>query len=238
VVNLSLSMSKMVLKLYYDLLSQPSRALYITLTAANIPFEKCEVALRNGVHMSEEYKRDVSRFGKVPVIHDGDFKLTESVAILRYLSREKNLSENFYPKESKAQARVDEFLEWQHNNVRAFCAMYFQKKWLIPILTGKPITEEKLKTFKDNMETCLDSMETLWLASTPYIAGKTMTAADIWAACEIEQPRMAGYDPLIGRPVLAAWMERVRKDLDPVYGEAHAILNKIAAKNKTFEHKL
>lgn len=35
----------MSLKLYFDLLSQPSRALYIYLKAAKVPFEPCMVPL-------------------------------------------------------------------------------------------------------------------------------------------------------------------------------------------------
>lgn len=40
---------------------------------------------------------------------------------------------------------------------------------------------------------------------------------------------MAGYDPKDGRPVLADWMERVKKELNPYYDEAHVFVNKIAA---------
>lgn len=54
-----------------------------------------------------------------------------SIAILRYLAREKNLPDFWYPKDSKQQARVDEYLEWQHNNTRAFCASYFMLKVIV-----------------------------------------------------------------------------------------------------------
>lgn len=40
-------MSKPI-KFYYDLMSQPARALYIFLKITNIPFEQCPVALRKG----------------------------------------------------------------------------------------------------------------------------------------------------------------------------------------------
>lgn len=51
-----------------------------------------------------------------------------SVGILRYLCREKGVSDHWYPKDSKQQARVDEYLEWQHLNTRANCALYFRAK--------------------------------------------------------------------------------------------------------------
>jgi glutathione S-transferase len=53
-----------------------------------------------------------------------------SIAILRYLSRKYNVADHWYPKDSKKQARVDEYLEWQHANTRADCALYYLHKVL------------------------------------------------------------------------------------------------------------
>ena len=64
---------------------------------------------------------------KVPVLKDGDFTLTESVAMFRYLAREKEVEDHWYPREARAQARVDEYLEWQHLGTRMNCAGYFQQ---------------------------------------------------------------------------------------------------------------
>lgn len=41
-------MSRVPVKLYYDLMSQPSRAIYMFLRLANIPFEEQQIALRKG----------------------------------------------------------------------------------------------------------------------------------------------------------------------------------------------
>jgi glutathione S-transferase len=51
-----------------------------------------------------------------------------SVGILRYLCREKNVEDRWYPADSKQQAKVDEYLEWQHLDTRLSCATYFQHK--------------------------------------------------------------------------------------------------------------
>lgn len=228
----------MTVKLFIDLLSQPSRALYIFCKLTNINFQTCMVNLGKGEHMTDEYKEKVSRFGKVPVLHDGDFKLAESVAILRYLSRQNNVPDHWYPKDSKRQAAVDEYLEWQHNNTRAFCALYFQVKWLRPMLTGKQPTEEKLSGYLSRMENCLNEIETLWLSRGPYIVGDKISVADLLASCEIEQTRIAGYDARKGRPILSAWMDRVRKETNPFYDEAHTILNKLADKSSKQAAKL
>jgi len=41
---------------------------------------------------------------------------------------------------------------------------------------------------------------------------------------------MAGYDARTEYPKIAAWMERVRQDLNPHYDEAHRYVNKIAGR--------
>lgn len=40
---------------------------------------------------------------------------------------------------------------------------------------------------------------------------------------------MAGYEPRTGRPILKAWLDRVREETNPFYDEAHKVLNKIAS---------
>uniref|UniRef100_A0A336MDJ8 CSON015023 protein n=1 Tax=Culicoides sonorensis TaxID=179676 RepID=A0A336MDJ8_CULSO len=211
-------MSKSI-KLYFDLMSQPSRALYILFDLAKIPTDRQPVALRNGAHMTDEFKK-INRFQKVPCIvdHDG-FKLSESIAILRYLDRKNEfpLLKNFYPEDGKKRALVDEFLEWQHNSLRVFCAMYFQFAWLLPIMTGHPSKPERVEEMKTLMENALDTIEDTWLGTTnKFLTGDKLTVADLWAACEIEQPTMAGYDPRNGRPKLTNWLNEVRTATNPV----------------------
>lgn len=75
------------MKFYYDLMSQPSRALYIFFKLNQVPITFVPVALRNGEHLTEEYKKNINRFQRVPCIIDDDgWKLSETVAIFRYQS--------------------------------------------------------------------------------------------------------------------------------------------------------
>lgn len=55
-------------------------------------------------------------------------KLFFSIAILRYVTREFPVADHWYPKDSKQQAEADIYLEWQHLNIRLFCASFFQQK--------------------------------------------------------------------------------------------------------------
>ena len=63
------------------------------------------------------------------------------------------------------------------------------------------------------METCLEEMERIWLKNgeKDFIAGGKISVADILAACEMEQPGMAGYDVRNRGPILKAYMERVQE---------------------------
>lgn len=215
----------MPLKLYYDLMSQPSRALYIFLNVTGISFESKPIKLREGEHFGDAFG-EINPFRKVPVIDDDGFKLTESVAILRYLAREKGVDDHWYPNDSKLQAKVDEYLEWQHVNTRLFCAMFFQHKFLRPMMFQKPVNEKSVKTFQDGMENCLREIEQIWLkdGKNKFICGDDITIADLLACCELEQPGMAGYDVFTKYPIIGEYRERVRSATGTHYEAAHKIV--------------
>ncbi|CAH0715343.1 unnamed protein product, partial [Brenthis ino] len=222
----------MVLKLYYDLMSQPSRALYILLNTAKCNFESKLVDLRKGEHFSEEFTA-VNRLQRVPVIDYNGFVLSESIAIVKYLAGENLIPDHLYPKDNKLQARVDEFLEWHHIGLRLHCSMYFRAKHLDPIITGKIPDAKTLKGYERRMVSALDLFESKWLNNgTEFVAGNTITVADLFAACELEQPRMAGYDPADHFKDISVWWKKVRDHFNPVYEEAHVILNKIVDKGQ------
>ena len=52
-----------------------------------------------------------------------------SISILRYLCQKFNVAEHWYPQtDLKQQARIEEYLHWQHLNTRMKAAMVFQHK--------------------------------------------------------------------------------------------------------------
>lgn len=216
-------------KYYYDLMSQPARAMYIILKVSGTPFESCPVALRKGEHFTKDYETNVNRFKKVPCIVDKDgFKLSESVAILRYL--DKDISKQLYPDDKQLRGRVDEYLEWQHNNTRMGCSMYFVKKYLQPVVLGIEVDPKEVKMCKQLMEQTLDLIENVWLNNQKFLCGNTLTAADIFAACEIEQVAVTKYNATENRPKLKAWLKNVKESTNPHYDEAHKFVHKLAAR--------
>uniref|UniRef100_A0A2M4BYE9 Putative c-terminal n=1 Tax=Anopheles marajoara TaxID=58244 RepID=A0A2M4BYE9_9DIPT len=218
------------IKLYYDFMSQPSRALYILLEVNKIPYIRCPVALRKFEHKTPEFRANVNRFGKVPCIveQESDFRLAESVAIYRYLAREHLLSNHWYPlADSIRQARIDEYLSWQHLNLRADVSLYFFHVWLNPLM-GKEIDTDKADRLRQRLTKGLNFFERELLQdglTGPSITGEdTLTVADLSAACEIEQAKIAGFDPCLDRPRIAQWMATVRAHTNPHYDEAHRLV--------------
>ncbi|CRL04365.1 CLUMA_CG017458, isoform A [Clunio marinus] len=212
------------MKLYYDLLSQPSRAIYIFLKLNKIPFESNVVKLGRLQHLKSSFK-DINRFKRVPCIVDNDFHLAESVAIFRYIvATNPTIADHWYPKDAKERARVDEYLEWQHNNTRVACAGYFRVAYMLPLLQRKPPSKEKINKAKGHMVKVLDLIEDVWLQdeSKRFLATNEISFADLMAACEIEQPRIANYNPFEGRPNLTKWYEQVKLKTNPVYDDASA----------------
>lgn len=105
-----------------------------------------------------------------------------------YLDGKKLINNQWYPTDLKQRALVDEYLEWQHLNTRLNCAMYFRTKWLEPILFGKEPKSTTVARFEKGMEEVLNTIENIWLKDQNFIASNSITVADIFAACEIEQP--------------------------------------------------
>lgn len=126
-------------KFYYDLLSPPSRALLIFFNVTKVQYEGVKVALRKGEHLTEGFAKNVNRFKKLPaIVGDDGFKLSESCAIINYLRNEGLIPEtSLIPKDAKTFARMDEYLQWTHNNIRISAHLWFRTQWVQPFFTGE-----------------------------------------------------------------------------------------------------
>ncbi|KAM6339721.1 glutathione S-transferase theta-1-like isoform 1-T1 [Alca torda] len=216
----------MGLELYLDLLSQPCRALYIFARSNNIPFEFKRVELMKGQHRTEEFRK-VNVLMKVPALKDGSFTLSESIAILLYLARKFKTPDHWYPSDLQKRARVDEYLSWQHINIRGKGSKLFLTKVLLPLLTGQPLSPEKLEGVTEELNVVLKQFEEKFLQDKPFIAGSEISLADLVALVELMQPVGAGYNLFEERPKLAEWRRRVEEAVGKqLFQEAHeGILN-------------
>lgn len=134
-------------------------------------------------HLTEEFKLKVGRHQRLPILHDDDgYALAESVAIFRYLTTKLNIDGPLYPADFQQRARVDEYLAWTHNNIRAAVAFFIFGKWLKQV-----DNQETIRFLENRLDNVLDEMNNVWLGESRYLTGDAMTIADIFGVCDIEQ---------------------------------------------------
>ncbi|XP_055909780.1 glutathione S-transferase theta-3-like [Eupeodes corollae] len=217
------------LKLYIDFISPPCRSLYIALKQSGLPFEKVLIDLGKKQQTTSEYKK-LNRFQKVPCIAEGDFKLSESVAILRYLASSNRAFDKLVGGGNKENLiRVEEYLQWQYT-LRKEILNFFHLDWLSPLRTGIQTPIDEVQEAKRELERVLEILEKTWLSSSKFLIGNEMTVADIFGASELQQTILSKYD--VGRkyPKISEWLETVREETNPHFDYAHTVLYKLANK--------
>jgi glutathione S-transferase len=101
------------MKLYYHPASTTSRIVQLFAMDQGIDLDYRVVDLFTGEHLKPEFA-SINPNCLVPVLEDGDFRLTESSAILKYLADKTDSPA--YPKDLKARARVHEMMDWLNSN--------------------------------------------------------------------------------------------------------------------------
>ncbi|XP_004716395.1 glutathione S-transferase theta-2-like [Echinops telfairi] len=223
----------MGLELYLDLLSQPCRAVYIFAKKNRIPFELHTVDLLKGQQVSKHFSK-LNSLRKVPALKDDDFVLTESTAILIYLSQKYQTEDHWYPAELQARARVHEYLGWHADFIRGTFGVMLWTKVLAPLI-GTQVPEEKVRRNRTALEEALDKLNARFLGNKPFLTGQQVTLADIMALEEMMQPIALGLDLYEGRQQLASWHRRVEAFLgaelcEEAHGPIMTILEQMACK--------
>ena len=101
------------MKLYYHPVSTPSRIVMMFAAEEGVDLDYEVVDLLTGAHLQPAYTA-INPNNLVPVLEDGDFRLTESSSIVKYLADK--AGSPAYPKDLKARARVNEMMDWFNSN--------------------------------------------------------------------------------------------------------------------------
>ncbi|XP_041931731.1 glutathione S-transferase theta-3-like [Alosa sapidissima] len=211
----------MPLELYLDLFSQPCRSVYIFAKKNNIPFDFKQTSLMLGDQHGEEFGK-INMMRKVPAMRDGEFCLSESIAMMMYMVEKFKTPDHWYPADLQKRARVNEYLAWQHGGIRMHGSKMFWITVMVPKIMGKEIPQDKRDDAVEDLNGSLKMIEEKFLQDKPFIAGDQISLADLVAIVEIFQPLAAGVDVFEGRPKLSAWKDRVRQKIGPeLFDEAH-----------------
>jgi glutathione S-transferase len=169
-----------------------------------LPFRHVEVNSRDGSTRTAQFLAKNPN-GKVPLLELEDGRLLwESNAMLLYLGE----GTRFLPADRYARGVVHQWLFFEQYSHEPYVAV---RRALVRYPERKALaTPERLAETLAGGEKALGVMETQ-LGKTPFIAGETMSVADIALFAYTQDAEYAGFD--LGRfPAVAAWLDRVRAD--------------------------
>lgn len=102
------------MKIHYHPASTTSRPLMLFAAEEGLDAQFVLVDILTGEHMREPYSQ-LNPNELVPALVDGDFMLTESSAILKYLADKTGSAA--YPKDLQQRAKVNEMMDWINTQV-------------------------------------------------------------------------------------------------------------------------
>jgi glutathione S-transferase len=195
----------MAMKLYAFPPTRSIRALW-TLRELDVEFELVQVNLIKGEHRKPEFLA-VNPAGKLPVLVDGEFVLTESVAIVLYLA-EKYPEKGLLPSGLRERAEVNRWLLFTATEleqplwrIARHTAIYPKEK---RIAAEIPLARQDFMDMAAVMEKHMERRE--------YLVGGAVTVADLVAAYTLDMATVGwpGEAKLLdGLPSLRRYMERM-----------------------------
>ncbi|ALQ02614.1 MULTISPECIES: glutathione S-transferase family protein [Pseudomonas] len=190
-----------MLTIYGNLQSRTSRCLW-ALEELGLAYRREPLVAASEQTRTEDY-RALNPSGKVPTLVDGDFVLTESVAITYYLASK--APSPLWPTTPHALARVFQWSNWAATDLELPLST-IMREMRRATAAGTPPDQEVIGSALGAAAVTLGSLEA-YLANGPqFIAGDDFSVGDINTAVSVSfvAPRvdMAAY------PATKAWLER------------------------------
>ena len=174
------------------------------LRALRQPWEPVFVDYMNGVTRSDAWRGEANQMGEVPVLDDGDRRMTQSGAILTHLSKKHGAFEGTTDEERF------EVLRWllfdNHKFTSYFASYRFMKAF--GASAPDPAVMAWLRTRLDSAFAIVDKH----LAPREFMVGSAPTIADISLCGYLFYPaEESGYE-IAGRfPHVDRWLSRLRR---------------------------
>lgn len=210
----------MALKLYIEYFSQPSRAVLSLVMQEKIQHELIQVRLSKKEHLAEEFKATFP-IGTVPSISHNDLHISESHAILAYISDKFVKHDTWYSKKPETRARIDEYLHWHHSHTREAFGAYIANKFVGPAIYGKEFSPYVHEACLEKQEKVLDYLEKA-LKDSFVAKTQSPTVADLSLYCELSQMKIMRH----GFEKYPA-VERYQVEMEKLAGiqESHKVFN-------------
>ncbi|HEX7221207.1 MAG TPA: glutathione S-transferase family protein [Burkholderiales bacterium] len=196
------------MKLYYHPVSTTSRPVLLFIQENNLKVDTQVVDLMKGEHVQPPYA-SMNPSKLVPMLEDGDFRLTESSAILKYLAEK--FDSPAYPKDLKARARVNERMDWINTQLCRDLAYGLVYPQIFPF-HKRPTDEHQkgqLAWAKERATSWMKILDQSLIGKQAYIAGDKITIADYFASSFVSLAEFIRAD-FAPYPNLSRWYERMK----------------------------
>jgi glutathione S-transferase len=194
------------MRLYHHPLSSNARRAVMIALHLGVDVELVLVDLAKGEQKKPAFLR-LNPSGKVPVLEDGDFALTESHAIMQYLA-DKTPGQTVYPTEVRARADVNRWLFWNAAHFTPAVAILNWEhavKRFLGLGDPDPAAVQKGEGLVTELGKLLDAH----LAGKKWITQDALTLADIAVATPFDAIDRAKL-PVRDFKNVMAWLERVQ----------------------------
>ena len=170
------------MKIYYHPISTTSRMLMLFAEEAGIKADWQVVDLFTGEHVKPPYLA-INPSGMVPMLEDGDFRLTESSSILKYLAEK--AGSPAYPTDLRKRAKINEMMDWLNTQFYRDFAYGLIYPQLYPHLK-RPTDEQQAGTLawgKDKAKSWLKILDENMIGpKNAYLCDNEITLADYFGA--------------------------------------------------------
>ncbi len=198
------------MKLYMHPVSMTSRPVRLFIAESGIDVDEQMVDIMVGEHYQEPYA-SMNPNRLVPMLEDGDFRLTESSSILKYLADKTDSPA--YPKDLRQRAHVNEMMDWFNTNFYREFGYHMIYPQIFPNhkRESNEVQEANIAWGKENARNWLGVLNDHWIGpNRAYLCGDEITIADYFGVCLLTLGEVVRCD-FSAYPNIERWLGNMKK---------------------------
>lgn len=198
-----------MLTLYMNPVSTASRPVMLFIAEKNLPVEQKTVDIMSGEHKGEAYAA-INPSMLVPALAEGDFRMSEASAILKYLASRFDAPE--YPKNLEERAKVDEAMDWFNTQFYRDFGYGLLYPQLFPHHKRRSDEAHQAQIEWGKGKTCawLDILDKRILGANDYVANNKLSIADYFGAGLMSAGELIGCT-YADYPNVQRWLGRMEQ---------------------------
>ncbi len=198
------------MKLYMYPASTTCMPILLFCAEHNIALDQRIVDLMNGEHMGADFVK-INPMHRVPMLEDGDMKLTESSAILKYLAEK--VGTEHYPKDDiRKRAQINERMDWFNTGFYMDYGYNLVYPQVLPhIKRGSEAAQRATLAWgQEKSRHWLALLNDHWIGpENNFVCGSEITLADYMGSSFVTLGTLIGqqFDPY---PNIIRWIEAMK----------------------------